>query len=162
MALVNLETYYSFPNIDSLNNNFRYCPDGEEWFDINIPEGSYEVDDINDYVQRIMMENKHYNSVSDEYAVTLESNDSTLKTVLKIAPNYKIDLTPAHSIRTVLGFNAEVYASGYHESENIVNILSISSLRVTCDIINSSYVNNSTDNVIYSFFPSVGPGYNII
>ena len=26
MALVNLETYYSFPNIDASNNNFRYSP----------------------------------------------------------------------------------------------------------------------------------------
>jgi len=26
MALVNLETYYSFPNIDSSNNVFRYSP----------------------------------------------------------------------------------------------------------------------------------------
>src|ERR1043165_4670621 len=26
MALVNLESYYSFPNLDSTNNNFRYSP----------------------------------------------------------------------------------------------------------------------------------------
>ncbi len=44
MALVGLETYYSFPNIDSSNNNFRYSPDNEAtWFDINIPEGAYEI-----------------------------------------------------------------------------------------------------------------------
>ena len=40
MALVNLETYYSFPNIDASNNNFRYSPDnGVTWVNINIPEG---------------------------------------------------------------------------------------------------------------------------
>lgn len=51
MALVNLETYYSFPNIDSTNNNFRYSPDnGATWFNIDIPEGSYEITDINDYI----------------------------------------------------------------------------------------------------------------
>jgi hypothetical protein len=27
VALVNLETYYSFPNIDATNNLFRYTPD---------------------------------------------------------------------------------------------------------------------------------------
>ena len=32
MALVNLETYYSFPNIDASNNIFRYSPDaGKTW-----------------------------------------------------------------------------------------------------------------------------------
>lgn len=44
MALVNLETYYSFSNINSTNNNFRYSPDnGTTWVDIDIPEGSYEI-----------------------------------------------------------------------------------------------------------------------
>jgi len=63
MALVNLETYCSFPNIDSSNNVLRYSHgfvevgrgdrDGGEdasrqrqWVDIRIPEGSYDVIDI--------------------------------------------------------------------------------------------------------------------
>jgi len=31
IALVNLETYYSFPNVDDTNNHFSYSPDGEEF-----------------------------------------------------------------------------------------------------------------------------------
>ena len=157
MALVNLETYYSFPNIDASNNNFRYSPDnGLTWVNINIPEGSYEIVDIQEYIQRIMKENGH------EHNLTLEPNNNTLKSVLEISPNYKVDFTTANSIRTVLGFNAKVYAAGYNESENIVNIIGVNSLRITSDIIGSSYANGSTDNIIYSFFPSVGPGYKII
>ena len=54
IALVNLETYYFFPNIDPTNNHFRYSPDGgSTWFDIRIPEGSYEISDINDYINLI-------------------------------------------------------------------------------------------------------------
>src|SRR6218665_145238 len=60
MALDNLETYNSFPSIDSSNNNCRYSPDkGTTWFNINVPEGSYEIVDIDEYVQRIMKENGH-------------------------------------------------------------------------------------------------------
>ena len=48
IALVNLETYYSFPNMDESNNIFVYSPDnGNSWVKIKIPEGSYEIDDIN-------------------------------------------------------------------------------------------------------------------
>ena len=84
MALVNLETYFSFPNMDSSNHNFRYSPDnGATWVNINIPEGSYELVDINEYIQRIMRENGHYDSASDEYNITLEANNNTLKSVLK-------------------------------------------------------------------------------
>jgi hypothetical protein len=65
MALVNLETYYSFPNIDSTNNNFRYSPDnGATWFNIDIPEGSYEIEDINNYIQRLMKDNGHYDTTN--------------------------------------------------------------------------------------------------
>lgn len=35
-------------------------------------------------------------------------------------------------------------------------------MRVTNSIIGASYSNGETENIIYSFFPSVGPGYKII
>jgi hypothetical protein len=163
IALVNLETYYSFPNIDSTNNNFRYSPDnGTTWFNIDIPEGSYEINDINDYVQKIMKNNGHYNAASDQYYITIEPNNNTLKAVISIVSPYKVDFTTANSIRTVLGFNSQIYSSGDNESQNIVNILSVNSLRVTSDVIGSSYTNGGTDNIIYSFFPNVGPGYKIV
>jgi len=163
MALVNLETYFSFPNISATNNNFRYSPDdGDTWIDIDIPEGCYEIADINDYLQRIMKEKGHYDAMKEECCITLQPNTNTLKSVLTIATDYKVDLTPANSIRSVLGFKRLVYGEGYNESEDIVNIMNVTSLRVTSDIIGASYTNGTTGNVIYSFFPNVGPGYKII
>ena len=48
IALINLETYYSFPNIDKSNNCFSHSLDANTpWFDIIIPEGSFHVEDIN-------------------------------------------------------------------------------------------------------------------
>ena len=55
IALINLETYYSFPNIDRSSNCFSYSPGANApWFDIIIPEGSYHVEDINDFIHRQM------------------------------------------------------------------------------------------------------------
>ena len=46
IALINLETYYSFPNIDISNNCFTYSSNLDTlWFDIIIPEGSHHVED---------------------------------------------------------------------------------------------------------------------
>jgi hypothetical protein len=163
IALVNLETYYSFPNIDATNNNFRYSPDaGKTWFNINIPEGSYEIEDINDHIHRIMKDNRHYDAANGKYHIIIEPNNNTLKCAMNIAGNFRVDFTSANSIRTVLGFNARVYTTGYYESENIVNIINVNSLRVTSDIIDASYSNGEHENTIYSFFPNVGPGYKII
>ena len=53
IALVNLETYYSFPNVDVTNNHFSYSPDGgQTWHRILIPEGSYDIEDINRVIQQ--------------------------------------------------------------------------------------------------------------
>ena len=62
----------------------------------------------------------------------------------------------------VSGFHSKLYKSGYHESENMVNILTINSIVVNIDIISGSYVNGSTQPKIYSFFANVSRGYKII
>lgn len=163
IALVNLETYYSFPNIDPTNNHFRYSPDGgSTWFDIRIPEGSYEISDINDYIQFNTRQNGHYNRDNDSDSITLSANINTLKLVLILADNYQVDFRPVDSISSVLGFNNSLYTSRYQESENVVNILSINSILVNIDIIAGSYVNGSTQPTVYSFFPNVSPGHKII
>src|SRR2546425_9389665 len=55
IALVNLETWYSFANITSSNNKFRYSIDGGNmWKLITIETGSYELESINDKIQRLM------------------------------------------------------------------------------------------------------------
>ena len=76
--------------------------------------------------------------------------------------NYQVDFIKDKSINSLLGFDSNLNTSGFHESENRVNILTINSILVTIDIISGSYVNGSTQSAIYSFFPDVSPGYKII
>ena len=76
--------------------------------------------------------------------------------------NYEVDFKKDKSINSLLGFHSNLYTSGFHESENMVNILTINSILVNIDIISGSYVNGSTQPKIYSFFPDVSSGYKII
>src|SRR5688572_8197603 len=88
MCLLNLETYFSFPNISATNNHLRYSPDGgDTWVDVNVPEGCYEITDINDYLQRTMKENGHYDVANAQPNVSIEPNTNTLKSVLTIEHN---------------------------------------------------------------------------
>ena len=163
IALVNLETYYSFPNIDAANNYLRYSPDGgTSWFEIYIPEGSYDITDINDTLQQKMRQNNHYDSANEDYYITISANSNTLKSVLMLENNYQVDFRQPNSISRVLGFNNDIYTLEFQESESVVNILSINSLLVNIDIISGSYVNGASQNTIYSFFPNVSPGYKIV
>ena len=69
--------------------------------------------------------------------------------------DYQVDFNHQNSLAKVLGFTGAKYTKGFHESENVVNILNI-------DIISGSYVNGKTKNTIYSFYLKVSPEYNII
>ena len=163
IALVNLETYYSFPNIDESNNVFVYSPDnGNLWVKIKIPEGSYEIDDINNTIQHKMEKRGHHDPINEDYYINISANSNTLKSVLILEKDYQVDFNHQNSLAKVLGFTGAKYTKGFHESENVVNILSINSILVNIDIISGSYVNGTTKNTIYSFFPKVSPGYKII
>ena len=165
IALVNLETYYSFPNIDETNNVFVYSPDnGNSWVKIKIPEGSYEIDDINDTIQQEMKKKKkgHYDEINEDYYINIAPNTNTLRSVLILEKGYQVDFNQQNSISKILGFTGAKYTEGFHESENVVDILRINSILINIDIISGSYVNGTTKSTVYSFFPKVSSGYKII
>ena len=109
-----------------------------------------------------MRKNNHYDQTSDKVYIELSANTNTLKSEMIIENNCEVDFRRYNSINSILGFDSKLYTSGFNESENIVNILTINSILVNIDIISVSYVNDSTQPTIYSFFPDVSPGYKII
>ena len=88
MALVNLETYYNFPNLSDENNVFRYSPGfievgrvGEDdstrqtqWVEVQISEGSYDLIDIAETIKIAMKRNGHNNE-----SVRITANTNTEK-----------------------------------------------------------------------------------
>ena len=85
IALVNLENYYWFPNIDETNNVFVYSPDnGNSWVKIKIPVGSYEIDDINNTIQHEMEKEAITIRLIKNYYINISTNSNTLKSILII------------------------------------------------------------------------------
>ena len=77
-----------------------------------IPEGSYDIEDINRVIQQKVEQNGHAANV------TISANTNTLKAVLILENNYHVDFRPDHLICSLLGFNHDLYTSNYQESEN--------------------------------------------
>ena len=164
LALYRLETYYSFPNIDSSNNSIRISIDsGKSWLDLKIPTGVYDIDAINEALQRLLLKNSNDGRVKEPYIV-LSGNKNTLKCELEITKKSTIvDFSAENSIRSLLGFKEKKYKGGEtYESEKIVNILRVNSILVHCDVINPTRVNGIFAPVIYNFFPNVSPGEKIV
>ena len=107
----------------------------------------------------------HHDLINEDYYINISSNSNALKSVL-ILEDYQVDFNHQNSLEftgtKVLGFTGVKYTGGFHQSDNVVNILIINSILVNTDIILGSYVNGTKKNTIYSFFPKVSPGYKII
>ena len=162
IGLIDLETYYSFPNVTLDNNQFKYF-NGATNKTITIPVGSYEITALNAAIQLGMQTNGDWDSANNAYYINIYPNISTLKSVIEITnPSYTVDFTINNSLRELLGFSSVILTNGVNNSQNIINILTINSILVNCSIVGSSYINGNLNPIIYSFFPNVGPGYKII
>ena len=72
----------------------------------------------------------------DGKRVKLSPNPNTLRCVLEILDRKcQVDFNVENSPCNVLGFSKRIYKVGLHESENLVNILSVNSILVHYDVI---------------------------
>ena len=158
IALQSIETYYSFPNIDKKNNKIRVSLDhGISWSNLTFAIGCYEHKDISKELQRMVVE---IGGKKDD--ITLAPNKNTFQTIMTVSEMVQVDFTTKNSIRTVLGFDSNIYGYGRHLSEHTVNIMRVNSIFVHTNVIGSAYVNGSQSPVVYSFFPDIPPGGKII
>ena len=109
-----------------------------------------------------MRKNGLYDKANDKDNIEIFANTNTLKSEMFLSNNCEVNFERYNSINSLLGFDSKHYSTGFHESENMINILTINSILVNINIISGSYVNGSTQHTIYSFFPNVSPGYKII
>ena len=109
-----------------------------------------------------MKKRGHHDPINEDYYINISAKSNTLKSVLILEKDDRVDFNHPESIAKVLRFTGAKYTGGFHKLENVVNILSINSILFNIDIISGSYINGTTKNTIYSFFPKVSPGYKII
>ena len=149
--MMNLETYYSFANIRKGNNSFKWSIDERKtWTLLHIPTGCYELKAINAEITRIR-------GNSD---ITILPNVNTLQCILTVVgAKCKVSFGLPNSLASVLGFKQDiVYDVGRRASEKLVNIMSVNSILVHCNIIHSSYMRGQQAPVVYNFFLNAAPG----
>ena len=111
LAMVNLETYYSFANIRKGNNSFKWSIDeGRTWTRLHIPTGCYELKAINAEIR----------GNSD---ISILPNVNTLQCILTVVgAKCKVSFQVPNSLASVLGFKQDTaYGVRRHASEILVN-----------------------------------------
>ena len=148
VGLISFTTYNSIPNVEEgLNNLIHFGQDT-----VVLPTGSYEISDINAFVQR---------SVTKPEELTIKANNNTLKT--EVFGTQELDFTRDSSIAPLLGFSrCKLEPYKWHESDTPVDIIRVDTIRVGCNIARSSYQNGAESHVIHEFSPVVPPGFKIV
>jgi len=164
IALVAADLWYTWHNIKASygNNTFRYY-NGSVWRDITLPDGNYQINDLNVYLHDKMVENNDYTTNTDgekEYSINLLPNEVTIKVRVELSDSYQIDFSTS-DLNELLGFEKQIYTTTV-ESPNRVDITrGINSLLIHCSLVNNSYDNGTAGDILYTFTPQVSRGSSI-
>ena len=166
IALVGLSTYYSFPNIDETNNQIIIDGADAKVYALELPTGCYELSEINDRIHSLMHWEKE-----GEVVVDVKQDPVTLRSLLYIKKKgWAVEFMGDKRLSKILGFTKGMYQYQVdekgrvipHTSEDIVNILSVNSILIHCDVISGSMVDGIMQPVIFHCSPNVAPGNKIV
>lgn len=149
-CLTDFHSYNSIPNVDYDNNLFHI---GDKV--IEIPIGSYELQDIANYLIT------QYKVQDSKKSILIEANNNTLQ--IEITSSHDtIFFDQKRSIGRLLGYDGGSLEAGIkHLSNQPVNILKVNAIQVQCNIIRGAYMNNSPAHILHEFALDVPPGYKL-
>lgn len=149
-SLIDFQSYNSIPNVDEDNNLFHIGNDT-----IEIPIGSYELQDIADFLETV------YRSMYINRSIDIKANNNTLQ--IEITSSHDpIYFNKEKSISKLFGFTDKVLEPGKKHISNLpVNILKVNAVQIHCNIVTGSFMNNSPAHILHEFSLDVPPGYKL-
>lgn len=151
-GLLDFVTYNSIPNVTEVNNKLHFIGDDREMNTLTIPIGSYEINELGDYIKDELKKK----NIDFKYSI----NKNTLKTNLWSNTGiHKLE----NSVLDLFGFNSDFFAAKAHYTSKLpVNISNLNTIRIDCNIVTGSYINGNKTHTLYEFAPATETGYKII
>ena len=148
MALANLSIYYTWKNVKSTYNNNKFkrtAPTWNETFDL--PDGSYNISEIQDYIEYII---KKHETIGENAPILIYANTTNNRIVFKIKSANKLELLSKEAMK-LLGSTKDII-DGDKNSENVPKLENLEVALVHCNLVNNAYQQHS--RVLFTFFPT--------
>ena len=163
IAVTFLTGYNGIFNVTNSNNKFYFqksIAEPGDFIRISIPNGSYEIESLNDEIKRIIIDKGHF--TEDNYPFKIKPNFSTLGSIIEIVNPAIISFAADDTIRDLIGFHETLLYKEYNLSDNPVDILSFDNIFIECDIAQGMIFKGKRSGVIHNFTMDVNPGYKYI
>ena len=148
MVLGNLSIYETWKNVKSTYNNNKFkisAPTWNETFDL--PDGSYNISEIQDYIEYII---KKHKTIGETAPILIYANTVNHRIAFKIKSEYKLELLPKETMK-LLGSTKDIIDSD-KICENVPRLENVEVVLVHCNLVNNSYQQAST--VLFTFAPT--------
>ena len=133
----------------------------DDFIQIIIPTGAYELESLNNELKRIILDEGYYSE--NDYPFTIKPNFSTLGSIIQIQPQGAIvGFVSDDTTGDVLGFNETLLWEEYNLSPYPVDILSFDNIFIHTDIAQGMIFKGKRSGMIHNFTMNVDPGYKYI
>ena len=151
VALSDLSIHYTWYNIKEQYNNNRFRLSGPTWSeDVTIPDGSYEISQIQNYFLDEVIKKHESNVKSNEQSPVLIYTNRILNRVsFRIKTGYKLELLTNETMRLLRdGPIIDITKNG----ENVPKLEIVRNVLVFCNLVENVYLQDS--KLLFSFVPN--------
>ena len=139
IVLVNLSIYYIWENIKSAYNNNKFD-------ESDLPDGSYSISDIQDYVEFII---KKHETLAENPPIQIYPNKIKNRIVFKIKTWYKLELLSPETMKLLKSTIKDVDKD---KDGDVKKLQSVEVVLVHCNLVNNSY--QPASKVLLIFVPN--------
>ena len=144
MALANLSISYTWKNVKSIYNNNKFKISAPTWNDrFDLPDGSYNISEIKDYIEYII---KKLERIGENSPILIYTNTITNRIIFKIKTGYTLELLSKETMK-LLGSTKDTI-----DAENVPRLENVEVVLVHCNLVNNRY--QQASRVIFTFVPN--------
>ena len=144
-----MSIYYTWENIKSKYNNSKFKISGPTWSEtFDLPDGSYEIPDIQDYFLKMIQKHKSTIKTNEESPILIYPNGVKNRISFRIKTGHTLELLN-NETQKLLGDGPIIDKD--KNSKNAPQLDQVEYVLLHCNIVENDYLQNS--KLLYEFVP---------